>query len=45
MKKYIDFILARVYLAILGMMVFVVGIISPAQAMDRLRNAVKDMDA
>lgn len=45
MSKYIDFVLARLYLAILGIMVFIVGIISPSQAMERLRNAVRDMDA
>ena len=44
MKKYIDFVLARVYLVVLGMMVIVVGTISPSQAMERLGNAVKGMN-
>ena len=45
MSKYIDFVLARFYLIILGLMVMVVGIISPGNAMARLKVAVEDMDA
>jgi len=44
MSKYIDFVLARFYLIVLGIMVIAVGIISPSNAMERLKSAVKDMD-
>lgn len=44
MSKYIDFVLARFYLVILGIMVIVVGIISPANALARLKNSVIFLD-
>ena len=44
MSKYIDFVLARVYLIILGLMVVMVGVISPSNAMARLGVAVKEME-
>ncbi len=44
MSKYIDFILARFFLVVLGIMVIAVGIISPSNAMERLKMSVKDMD-
>ena len=44
MSKYIDFILARLYVFILGMAIAIVGLISPNESLNRLKSAVKDMD-
>ena len=45
MSKYIDFVLARLYVFILGCAIAMVGLISPSNALDRLKSAVKGMES
>lgn len=44
MSKYIDFVLARIYVMILGLSITIIGILSPNEALNRMAKAAKEMD-